>query len=62
MLLGMQAVPNQRRVYTSQTKWGLSATEILKLPQQPTDPIQKPDGTFLFMLGYSPLGGPDELG
>jgi hypothetical protein len=45
------AVPPRRDAYLGHTQQ-ISYTEILQLEVLPSDPIQNPDGSFVYMNGY----------
>jgi len=52
LALGFQAVPGQRRMFTSQIKQVMTPTEIQKLEKAVLDPLYNADGTMKFMVDY----------
>jgi len=61
-VLDHQAKPYRRVMTTPQAKYGPLTNDFESLPVVALAPIQNSTGAFLFMLGYSALGGDDPLG
>ena len=57
-----QAQPDNRVMTTPQARYGNLRNDFESLPVVALSPIQNSTGAFLFMLGYSTLGGDDPLG
>ena len=58
---GYQAVPNQRNTYTTQIKGGFTHGEMMELPAAVGPVPYNANGSRKFLVGYSVIGGPDEI-
>lgn len=58
---GYHAVPNIRNTFTSQIKGGFTHGEMMELPVLAGPVPYNANGSRKFLLGYSVIGGLDEM-